>query len=281
MLAQPWWGASMIEYTSAESPAIDSSAPTGSSRACSGSLERGTQQPRRRPARRAMIGTLTKNTAPQEKCSRRKPLAIGPRAAPAPEMPAQMAMALCPLLRREDVGEDRQGGGHDEGGAEAHHGSSDDDALGGVEEGREEAAGEEHEQPDLQRALAAVPVADGAGGEQEPGEHQGVGVDHPLELRAGGIELAGQRGQRHVEAGVAHDDDDQAGAEHRQRPPAPAVDVLVDREPVVTGRPTSSCLPEVSKHGTERAGGSGNCSTAVAAGGRSARRAVAGGRTAR
>ena len=58
-------------------------------------------------------------------------------------------------------------------------------------------------EPDLQRALAAVPVAEGAGGEQEPGEHQGVGVDHPLELRAGGVELAGQRGQRDVEAGVA------------------------------------------------------------------------------
>ncbi len=92
-LAHPWWGASMIEYTRAESPAIESSAPTGSSRACSGSLERGT---RNHPATSApmMIGTLTKNTAPHEKCSSRKPLAIGPRAAPAPEMPAQMAMAF-------------------------------------------------------------------------------------------------------------------------------------------------------------------------------------------
>ena len=42
----------------------------------------------------AMIGTLTKNTEPHEKCSSRNPLATGPTAAPPPEMPAQMAIAL-------------------------------------------------------------------------------------------------------------------------------------------------------------------------------------------
>ncbi len=41
-----------------------------------------------------MIGTLTRNTDPHEKCSSRNPLATGPIAAPAPEMPAHTAIAL-------------------------------------------------------------------------------------------------------------------------------------------------------------------------------------------
>ena len=41
-----------------------------------------------------MIGMFTRNTQPQWKCSRMKPEAMGPRAAPPPEMPAQVAMAL-------------------------------------------------------------------------------------------------------------------------------------------------------------------------------------------
>ncbi len=83
--------------------------------------------PRRRRAATTMIGTLTKNTEPHQKCSSRKPLAIGPMAAPAPAMPAQMAMALVRSVRREDVGQDRQRGRHDEGGAETHDGPAGDD----------------------------------------------------------------------------------------------------------------------------------------------------------
>ena len=41
-----------------------------------------------------MIGTFTRNTAPHQKCSSRKPDATGPMAAPPPAMPAQTAMAL-------------------------------------------------------------------------------------------------------------------------------------------------------------------------------------------
>ena len=41
-----------------------------------------------------MIGRLTRNTEPHQKCSSSRPDASGPRAAPLPEMPAQMAIAL-------------------------------------------------------------------------------------------------------------------------------------------------------------------------------------------
>ena len=42
---------------------------------------------------------------------------------------------------------------------------------------------EEHDEPELERALAAEPVADRAGGEQQAREHERVGGDHPLQLR--------------------------------------------------------------------------------------------------
>ncbi len=48
------------------------------------------------PATRApmMIGMFTRNTDPHQKCSSRRPDAIGPSAAPEPEMPAHRAIAL-------------------------------------------------------------------------------------------------------------------------------------------------------------------------------------------
>ena len=61
-----------------------------------------------------ITGTLTRNTEPHQKCSSRKPEAIGPIAAPPPDMPAQMAMALRPLVGGEHVGQDRQRRRHDE-----------------------------------------------------------------------------------------------------------------------------------------------------------------------
>ena len=41
-----------------------------------------------------MIGTLMKNTEPNQKRSSRKPLVMGPMLTPAPAKPAQMAMAV-------------------------------------------------------------------------------------------------------------------------------------------------------------------------------------------
>ena len=72
---------------------IDSTAPTGSSGEPCESLDFGTStQPATSAA--AMIGRLTRNTEPHQKCSSRKPDVIGPIAAPPPEMPAQIAIAL-------------------------------------------------------------------------------------------------------------------------------------------------------------------------------------------
>ena len=72
---------------------IDSTAPTGSSGDSVASFDFGTRtQPATSAA--AMIGRLTRNTEPHQKCSSSRPDASGPSAAPLPEMPAQRAIAL-------------------------------------------------------------------------------------------------------------------------------------------------------------------------------------------
>ena len=42
----------------------------------------------------------------------------------------------------------------------------------------------------MQRALAAEAVAEAAGGQQQPREHEHVGVDDPLEIRRGRVQVA-------------------------------------------------------------------------------------------
>ena len=51
-----------------------------------------------------------------------------------------------------------------------------------VEADASSGADQEADEAELQRALAPEPVADRAGGEQQPGEHQRVGGDDPLQL---------------------------------------------------------------------------------------------------
>ena len=85
----------------------------------------------------------------------------------------------------------------------------------------------EHGQADLQHALATEAVAEAAGGHQQAGEHQHVGVDDPLQLAGGGAELADERGQGDVHDGAVDDDDEHGRAEHGEdepRRPRPATE---------------------------------------------------------
>src|SRR5207248_879625 len=89
---QPLSGASMIPYTRALNPAIDSSAPSGSSGAWIFSRDRGM---RKNPATNAATttNTLITKMEPHQKCSSNAPLTIPPSATPTPANPAQIAIA--------------------------------------------------------------------------------------------------------------------------------------------------------------------------------------------
>jgi len=58
--------------------------------------------------------------------------------------------------------------------------------------------------------------------QQQAGEHEGVGVDDPLEVPGRGRQPAADRRQGHVHDRVVNDDEQHAEAQHRQDPPAAA-----------------------------------------------------------
>jgi hypothetical protein len=70
-----------------------------------------------------------------------------------------------------------------------------------------------------QRVLPAVLVTHGTGDEQQPGEHQGVRVDDPLQLGLGGPGAGGQVGQRDVERRHGRHHQRQRDAHAGQHPP--------------------------------------------------------------
>ena len=229
---QPCSGASMIAYTSAPMARIDRSAPGMSMRCCSGSRDSGS---RIRPATMATArsGTLMRNTDPHQKCSTRKPEIGGPSAAPPAAMPAQMLIAFGPLVRLEHVGQQRQRRRHHERGGEAHHRTEGDHLVGGVGHRRGDRTEQEQHHAGLQHELAAESVADRAGGEQHAGEHQAVGVDHPLQRAARRVQVLGHLRQGHVEAAVGDHDHHQAEAQHDEDLPAVGVHDGIDRGEVV------------------------------------------------
>ena len=100
-------------------------------------------------------------------------------------------------------------------------------AISIAERGREAAQqrgdGEDRE-PGLEHAAAPEAVAGGAAEDQQAREHEGVGVDDPLQARDVGVQLAADRGQGDVDDRVVEPDDQQAhAADDEDQPPAAAV----------------------------------------------------------
>jgi hypothetical protein len=153
---------------------------------------------------------------------------------------------LRPLRAREGRGEQGERRGHDQGGADAHHGTGRDDPGGAVDERARYRAPAEHDEPEDERPAPAVLVADRAEQQHQRGVRDGVAVDDPLQVRAGQAQVLGHVRGRDGEGGVRHHDDQQAQAEHQQRPPAPGVgpvhplDRFVHDETHDYGRPFSS-----------------------------------------
>jgi hypothetical protein len=78
----------------------------------------------------------------------------------------------------------------------------------------------EHPKADGQGSLAAEPVAEASGRQDQGGEHQAVGVDHPLQVGGGGVQLAHQARQRHVDDGGVQADHKRRHAQRGKRQPS-------------------------------------------------------------
>jgi hypothetical protein len=111
-----------------------------------------------------------------------------------------------PVLRRERRGDHRQRGRHDGGRPDAHERAQHDQLRRVTGEHSEPGGGAEYGEPTEQQPAAAEPVAEGAGEEQQAGEHDRVGVDDPGDLRLRGTGLPGQVRQGDVEAADGRDD---------------------------------------------------------------------------
>ena len=77
------------------------------------------------------------------------------------------------------------------------------------------AAAEDH-QADDQRAATTEAVSERAGGQQERGERERVGIDDPLLLRLAGVETGSEVGEAVGEHRDAGDDHHQREAHHRE-----------------------------------------------------------------
>ncbi len=78
----------------------------------------------------------------------------------------------------------------------------------------------EQHQPDDHDLPAAEPVAQAARGEQQPGEHQDVGVEDPLGVLRARAQVLGHLGHRDGQRHAVHHQDQRAQAEHDEDPPA-------------------------------------------------------------
>ena len=142
----------------------------------------------------ATNGRLTRKTACQLACSISQPPATGPIAMPSPETPAQMPIAFA----RSPAGKTAVMIDSVEGMMNAP--PTPMRARVAISISGEVASAERPEprpkmaRPIVSAALAAESVAERAGGEQQAGEDEHVRVDDPLQLRAGGAEVALERG---------------------------------------------------------------------------------------
>ena len=127
------------------------------------------------------------------------------------------------LSALEHIGHDGEGRRHYQRTPDAHHGPRPDQGIGRVGEGRRHRAQPEDDQTNGQRQLAAEAITQSAHGEQQAGEHQDVGVDHPLQLARGRPELSDQSGEGDIEDGVVETDHHQAQGENDQSRPASAM----------------------------------------------------------
>ena len=218
---QPARGASMTAYTSEPSATVESTAPTGSRRVADGSRDSGTRcsVPTRATA---SSGTLIQNTDDHEKLRMSIPPTIGPSAMPAPATAVQMAIALArsrgspkQLTRIDRVVGMMSAPPTPMTPRPAMSAVVVPASALSTEPARKVTS------PAASAAPAPEAVAEAPGGEQEPGEHDGVGGDDPLQL--GGATRRGRRtilGQGDVDDRVVDRGDEQGEHEDAQDPPA-------------------------------------------------------------
>ena len=167
------------------------------------------------------IGTLMKKIHSQPRVSVTTPPTSGPTATAPPTDRPPDAERGRPVFAVELLADQRQRGGE-------HPGAADPlQAAGEVEQGRvlgdpaEERGEGEDPEADREDAPAPEPVAERAGGEQEGGEGQRVGVDDPLQAGEAGVEFTLDVRQGDVDDGDVEQQHERRDRDQDEGPPFP------------------------------------------------------------
>ena len=191
----------MMVKTSSAMVADDSTRPGMSRAAASGSFDVGTASATRITAT-AATGAMAMKMLAQLKCSSSQPPTIGPIAMATPAIAPHR-----PIARARSRRSVKTLAISDSVAGKVMAAPSPITALaamscaGLVVKPPAKLAVPDDGQPGQQHALAAEPVGQAAEGQQQRGEDQVVGVDDPLQLGGGGMQLADHGGQRHVHQG--------------------------------------------------------------------------------
>ncbi len=121
----------------------------------------------------------------------------------------------------EHIRDDGQRRRHDQRGADAHAGPGGDQHAYRTGERGPGRPGRERSQPGQERPFPADPVGQAARHQQQPGEHDHVRIDDPLQRAGGGVQVSDERGEGDVQDGVVQRDHQQRDAQHGERDPAP------------------------------------------------------------
>ena len=164
-----------------------------------------------------------KNTDPHQKCSSNQPPAIGSGGDGDAAGRAPDADRLGPLARiAEHVGEDRQRGREDQRRTDTHEAPSRRSVRSPSRRSRRRPTSRANTTRPIANAfLRPYSIAQTAGRQQQPGEHEEVCVDDPLELTSGCAQVDDERWQGDVDDRAVEHRDEHGEAHHGEYgPPA-------------------------------------------------------------
>ena len=146
----------------------------------------------------ATMGTFTRNTEPHQKWSSRKPPTTGPMARPIAPNTVHAAIAAPRSSGGYSVATMASAGAITPAAPTPMRARGADQRRGRRCERGDGARHPEQRVADEEHGAAAVAVGEPAAEHQQPGEHDVVAVDHPLQVARGGVELMADERQRDV-----------------------------------------------------------------------------------
>ena len=167
----------------------------------------------------APIGTLMKKIEDQPNASVRTPPSSGPTAAAEAIVAPQIPNAVPALAPVELLGDQRQPAGVHDRAADALARARDDQEQRARGQRAQERGQREQAEADREHELAAEQVGERAGGQQERGQGQRVGVDHPLDVREARVQIGRDLRQRDVHDRDVEQQHERRDADNQQRPP--------------------------------------------------------------